>query len=392
VWSTAAITSDYTERIWPIAYRGSERTYDFEGQVSNAIPFEAGIADVNEPGTGYVWTNLARHQRTYRHYGEYIVSTWCGEGDELQHSAPQEPQPQSACPRNSVAPGEPFTAKMGASAGKPNPFPWSVPVLKNNQATKPELQGHFDPLYPDFELDYPDQLRADEFLREFSGFVQERQPGREGMPEFVLIRLPNDHTSGTKAGKPSPRAQVADNDLALGRIVAAVSHSPYWDDTALFILEDDAQNGPDHVDSHRSIALVISKYAPVTQPGKLYVEHGFYTTVNVIHTMEALLGLPPMNTNDAYAPLIWRAFTGNGTQPPFTADYRNETNKLLYQVNASNAPGAKQSAKLDFIHADAADTSILNRVLWRATKGNTKMPHPVHRSFLPNDTPDEDDD
>ena len=117
-------------------------------------------------------------------------------------------------------------------------------------------------------MEYPDQFRADEFLREFSGFVKAKreQDGRADLPNFVLMRLPNDHTAGTRPGLPTPNASVADNDLAVGRVVEAVSNSPYWDDTAIFVLEDDAQDGADHVDAHRSTALVISKYSPAARP------------------------------------------------------------------------------------------------------------------------------
>ncbi len=136
--------------------------------------------------------------------------------------------------------------------------------------------------------------------------------------------MPNDHTAGTKPGSPTPNATVSDNDLAVGRIAEAVSNSVYWDDTAIFVIEDDAQDGADHVDAHRSIALVISKYSPrQTQP---LVDHTFYTTVNMIHTMEALLGLPPMNNNDAFAAVMAPLFAGAGDQPPFKADYRNRDN------------------------------------------------------------------
>ncbi len=190
------------------------------------------------------------------------------------------------------------------------------------------------------------------------------------------MRLPNDHTAGTKVGSPTPNAAVADNDLAVGRVVEAISNSPYWDDTAIFVLEDDAQNGADHVDAHRSIALVISKYSPrAPQP---FVDHNFYTTVNMIHTMETLLGLPPMNNNDAHAAVMAPLFTGPGDQPAFKADYRNRDNGMIYQANTKAAPGAKESAALDFSVADAADTETLNAILWRAAKGDVPMPEPRH--------------
>jgi hypothetical protein len=237
--------------------------------------------------------------------------------------------------------------------------------------TKAALRDHYDPLFPDFETDYPDQLRADEFLREFDEFVKAKGSAKE-LPQFTLLYLPDDHTGGTTPSKPTPRASVADNDLAVGRVVDAVSHSAYWDDAAIFILEDDAQDGADHVDAHRSIAFVISKYAPRTpQP---LVEHNFYTTVSVIHTMESLLGLPPMNLFDAHAPLMAPLFSGPGTQPPYQVDDQNLRSGLIYKVNEKHAAGAKESSLMDFSKPDAADAKTLNAILWRDAKGDAPMP------------------
>ncbi len=370
VWTNAAISSDYTEKTWQIGYRSRERTYDYEGDNANAVPLNQDIADVNEPGTGYLWTNLARHHRTYRHYGEYVTSRWCN-AEGTQSAPPQAGTPLvpgQKCAQSAVAPGALLPN------GKPNPYGWPVPVLARNEATKPELRGHFDPLYADFRMDYPDQLRADEFLREFDEFVR-----KGNLPEFITLRLPNDHTAGTRPNMPTPEASVADNDLALGRVVEAVSHSPYWGSTAIFVLEDDAQSGPDHVDAHRSIALVISKSSPPPQNGLPFLDHNFYTTVNMIHTMEALLGLPPMNNNDARAAVMAPLFTGPSTQPAFQANYRNRDNGMIYRANKANARGAAESAQMDFSHADAADSTKLNLVLWHARKGDFPMPAPVHR-------------
>ena len=196
----------------------------------------------------------------------------------------------------------------------------------------------------------------------------------------MLLRLPNDHTGGTRPGFPTPAASVADNDLAVGRVVDAVSHSPYWEDTAIFIVEDDAQDGADHVDAHRSIALLVSKYAPGAAEHP-YIEHGFFTTVSLIRTMEALLGLPPMNHNDAYAPVMSPLFSGAGNQAPFEADYSNLKNQLIYTVNDASAPGAKESAAMNFKHADEADNKLLNSILWRDRKGDIPMPESQHTVF-----------
>ncbi len=377
VWSTAAITSDYTERVWQINYRGKERTYDFEGGVLADYPILQGIPDVNEPGTGYLWGNVARHGLTYRDYGEYIFTRWCDKGNEQQ--SPQAGTPLAdakACAAKAVGKGQPLIVP-GEKKPVPSPWPWPVPIMAEQIVTKPELRGHFDPQYPSFRLEYPDQLRMDEFLREFNGWVRQRRAGTsDPMPQLIVLRLPNDHTSAKTPGVATPAAAIADNDLALGRLVDAISHSGYWDDTAILVLEDDAQDGGDHVDAHRSIALVISKYSPRSpQP---FVDHRFYTTVNMVHTLEVLLGLPPMNNNDAQAPLMAPLFAGAGDQPPFSADDRNRDNGLLYQVNPPRGPGAKESAAMNFTRADAVDTALLNRILWRDRKGNQPMPRPKH--------------
>jgi hypothetical protein len=255
-------------------------------------------------------------------------------------------------------------------------------VLRRNIATKPELRGHFDPHFADFKTDYPDQLRVDEFLREFDGFVRARKADRKAqeLPSYVLLRLPNDHTGGTRPGFATPSASVADNDLAVGRVVDALSHSSYWDDTAIFIVEDDAQDGVDHVDAHRSIALVISKYAPGSAEHP-YVEHSFFTTVSMVRTMEALLGLPPMNHNDAYAPIMSSLFSGTGGQHPFEADFTNLHNGLIFKTNAATAAGAKASAAMSWRHADEADHQVLNSILWRDRKGDVLMPPSQHTVF-----------
>ncbi len=375
-WSMAAITTDYNEKAWPIAYRSNERGYDFEGIVGDVRPYDEGIPDVNEPATGYLFDNLARHKLSYRHYGEYIDTLWC-EDLEQQYTPATMGAPtgtQQKCERAEIKPGEDLPASIG---GGKSPYQYVIPLMAKNTPTKADLRDHFDPLYPDFKVEYPDQLRVDEFLREFAGFVEARKTGKgEQLPSFTLLRLPNDHTAGTKPGSPTPNAAVADNDLAVGRVADAISHSPYWDDTAIFVLEDDAQAGADHVDAHRSIALVVSKYSPHKAPP--FVDHSFYTTVNLIHTMETLLGLPPMNNNDAQAPVMAPLFAGAGDQPAFAADYRNRDNGMIYQANTKASPGAKKSSKLNFSVADAADTEVLNAILWRAAKGNVPMPQPVH--------------
>jgi DNA-binding beta-propeller fold protein YncE len=375
-WSTAAITSDYNEKTWQIAYRSRERTYDYQGSVAEEFPLDNSEPDIDSPATGYLWDNIADHNITYRIYGEFLNVVWC---KPARAGSPKEgtPSPFSAeCPRDVVRKGEPLPDNVGMPHGSPSPWPWLVPLVKSMGPAKAALRDHFDPRYPDFNTEYPDQLRADEFLNEFEGFVKARTEGKgTELPSFVLLYLPDDHTNGDLGNKPKPTASVADNDLALGRVVDAVSHSPYWDDTAIFVVEDDAQDGADHVDAHRSIALVISKYSPGSsqQP---FEDHNFYTTVNMIHTMETLLNLPPMNQNDAYAPVMAPLFSGAGNQPPFNADWTNRDNGRIYETNPRTS--RSKAAKLDFSRPDASDAQVLNAILWRDRKGNTPMPAPRH--------------
>jgi DNA-binding beta-propeller fold protein YncE len=373
VWSTAGITSDYTEKTWQQSYRGRERSYDFEGVVEQGYPLAEGISDINQPDSGYLWTNLARHGKSLYHFGEYVSTKFCDDSGE----APKEPTPLNGtpepapalCGHGSIKQGEAIPANYG---GGTSPYPWNIPLISKNVATKPELAGNFDPLFPDFNIKFPDQLRVEEFLTHFRIWEKDRAAGKDTMPAFIMLRLPNDHTAGTSPGSPTPKASVADNDLAVGRAVEAISHSAFWDDTAFFVLEDDAQDGADHVDAHRSISLVISKYSPRnTSPT---VDHHFYTTVSVLRTMEDLLGVPPMNNNDAFAPLIAPLFTGTGDQPAFTADYTNRDNKLIYTANAPHAAGARESSRMDFTHEDRADARRLNVILWKDAMGSQPVP------------------
>jgi DNA-binding beta-propeller fold protein YncE len=370
VWSNAAIGSDYLEKSWQQNIRGAQRTYDFEGVVANGYPLLEKIPDVDEPASGYLWTNLAAHGKTYYHFAEYISTKFCGQAavaDSSQGTMLAGP----SCARTVVKPGEPLPAEWGGGVNK---FSWPIPLIASNTATKPELVGHFAPEMPDFNLAVPDQVRVEVFLRHLRRWIADRERGDDTMPSFITMRVPDDHTGGTRPGGPTPRSSVADNDLAVGRVVEAVSHSPYWDDTAIFILEDDAQNGADHVDAHRSIAFVISKYAPHGPNGAPFVDSRFYTTVSVIRTMESLLGLPPMNNNDAFSPLIASLFTGPGDQPPYDADTSNRDNGLIYMANANNAVGAKASMKMDFSREDRAPTEKLNVILWKDAMGNAPVP------------------
>jgi DNA-binding beta-propeller fold protein YncE len=391
VWSNAAIGTDYLDKTWQQNYSRGQRTYDYEGMVADGYPIQQKIPDVNEPASGYLWGDLARHGKTLYHFGEYISSTFCNEKNVAGLVTDSQAGPmlgeQKVCVPKEINPGEKIPDVWG---GGVNQWPWAIPLLAQNVATKPELVGHFAEEQPDFNLRIPDQIRLAVFLRHLKGWIADREAGNDTMPNFVMLRFPDDHTAGTTPGGPTPKSSVADNDLAIGRAVDAISHSAYWDDTAFFILEDDAQNGADHVDAHRSMALVVSKYSPRAADGKAFVDSRFYTTVSMIRTMEMALGLPPMNNNDAFSSAMGTMFSGPGDQAPFVANYRNRDNGLIYTANKKTAPGAKASMKMDFRHADRAPAQKLNLILWRDAMGDKPVP-PQLKVKRQNKKDDDDD-
>ncbi|MCJ8010097.1 bifunctional YncE family protein/alkaline phosphatase family protein [Lederbergia wuyishanensis] len=226
---------------------------------------------------------------------------------------------------------------------------------KTNQwvATEPSISNNYDANFPGYNLDISDLVRQEAWEKEFQEFVK-----NDNLPQLQIVRLGNDHTQGTKPGKLSPQAMVAQNDYAVGKLVEAVSQSKYWKDTAIFITEDDAQNGWDHVDAHRTTSLVISPY---TQTGKL--DSTFYDTTSMLRTMELILGMKPMTQFDASSIPMSNAFTN---KPDFTPYQVEEPRYPLDEINAQNAPGAALSKTLDFSGADRADEETLNKVLWKA--------------------------
>jgi Uncharacterized conserved protein len=309
-WSTAAYGTDYLEKTTPSEYsRG--RTYDYEGANRGHVVDDDD--DVNAPANGYLWDLALRKKISLRNYGEYVAN-----GDEAREIV-----------------GKQYVGLRRA--------------LRNTTA----------PDYPAFDMKISDQTRADAWLREFRQYM-----AQGSLPSLEIIRLPNDHTLGGSEDKPTPRAYMADNDLALGRIVEAVSHSPFWRDTAVFVVEDDAQSGPDHVDSHRSVMLMISAW------NRAGLVHRFVNTTDVLATMEEILGLDSMSQFDHYG----RPLRGIFASEPDMAPY--DVIKPSVDLEEKNPPSeaAKQSATLDFSHADAADDDTLNRILWRVIKGEVPYP------------------
>jgi DNA-binding beta-propeller fold protein YncE len=325
-WSMAAYATDFTEKTWPLTYRGGlgKLKYPSEGQ-TGSIASSAG---------GYIWDRCEEAAVSFRSYGEFV--------------------------NNAKKAGEKAT-----------------PRLKS-------LEGRFDPEYHGYDLEYPDVKRAARFVAEMKRFEEAGE-----MPRLQIVRLPNDHTVGTVVGKPTPTAMVAENDLALGQLVEAVSHSKFWAQTAIFIVEDDAQNGADHVDAHRTVALVVSPYTR-----RKHVDSSMYSTASMLRTMELILGLKPMTQFDAAALPMYASFQAKPDRTPYE---HREARVSLTALNGKNAWGAQLSAKMDFSREDAADDLLLNEVVWRSVRGaKAAMPPPVRASFVfagpEGDDEEEDDD
>src|ERR1035437_6927861 len=313
-WSMGAYATDFVEKIWPPDYGRKGFDYLFEGNDANAFPTN-----------GYLWDAAARAGLTLRNYGEFVGV-----------AAETEP------------------TKLSLSTGMEG-----------------ALKGNTCPFYPGFDLDILDNARIDVFLKEFHGFVKTRQ-----MPRLTIVRLGNDHTAGTKKGERTPRAMVAENDVALGRLVEAISHSPFWKETAIFVIEDDAQNGSDHVDSHRTVGLVIS---PFTRRGG-FVDSTTYSTVSMLRTMELILGLPPMSQHDASATPMTNAFVD---APDLTAFVHRETRIPFYEMNPDGAPLQVLAGTWDFTKEDAAPDLALNEAIWKSVRGaDAEMPAPVNAAFV----------
>ena len=318
-WSMAAYVTDYVEKTIASNYSGRGRSYDYQGLNRNVIPDD----DVAEPSSGYLWDLAARAGITYRNYGAFVHES-----------------------------DDPATAGGVARIVE----------------TKRALVNHTNTAYSGWNLDIPDQARVDVWLKDFQEFVR-----GGNLPALEIMTLPNDHTSGARAGRPTPRAYMADNDLALGRIIEALTKSPFWKNTVVFVLEDDAQDGPDHVDSHRSPLLVISAYSGGG------VIHRFANTTDVVATIEDILGLDRMSQFDHYGRPLREIWT---TTPDLTSYTALKSSVPLDEKNPAQGALAEASKKLAFERVDEADEDLLNRILWRAIKGDERYPGPTRMSAL----------
>jgi YVTN family beta-propeller protein len=325
-WSNSAYATDFNEKQWPPSYGGhSLASFDVRAMV---------------PSAGHMWGLAKRKGLTYRSYGEYAARVSTGTAME-------------------AAPGSEV------------------------------LVGHVSKDYMN-GLEVRDTERVGVFLREFKEYEAnyDSSDPRKRLPNYVVMSMPEDHTTGTAPGHFTPEAMVADNDYAIGELVDAVSHSRYWPNTAIFIIEDDAQDGADHVDARRTVGLVISPYVK-----RGVVDSTLYSTSSMLRSMELLLGLSPMSQYDAAAMPMYASFGTTPDLTPFTVM------RPFIDVNAKNTKdsyGAEASSKMDFSDVDRAPMHALNEIVWKSIQGkDSAMPPPVHR-FRPlvdaSESDDKDDD
>lgn len=351
-WSVSGMVSAYTARNMPYNYSGRGRAYDQEGQ-NNGVPVDLlGIPDVSTPPSGYIWDLCAKHGVSYRNYGFYENFA-----DPSEIGLDHKPDVVENAPNKKALVGHSDLNFRLYDMAYADSDAW---VIYNAPAPKQRrTYGQFDA---------PSRFAA--WKREFDAYVQ-----NGNLPRFMMIRFPRDHTSGTSPGYHSPRAMVADNDYALGQLVEAVSKSPYWKKTAIFVLEDDAQSGYDHVDAHRSIAFVISPYVK-----KGTIDSRFYNTDSMLRTMELLLGLPPMCQYDAVAPPMTVFGDAPDNDAPYTALL--PPRHIIAEVNQATAYRAEDSERLlNPLLEESMPDEELNDILWHAIKGR-KTPKPPKRYSL----------
>lgn len=338
-WSTAAIVTDYVEK----NVRAWFRSYPHV--LADALVYNK---------EGFIWNNALDHGKTVRVYGEACV--------------PRLPA------------GSNWTnIYQSYVEGKPIDF--------KNETTISRLRPILSSTYPCYEgARINDQFRADDFIKELSAY--EKMPGDQ-LPQLMILALPADHTSGTREGFPTPRAMVADNDLALGRIIDALTKSRFWDSTAVFVTEDDSQSGWDHVSPYRTTGFVLSPYSRLGKTVKTN-----YNQTCIIRTIEQILGIPPMNLFDATALPMFDCFTGSFNKDPYTFLKNNiplnEMNKSTASLKGKAKKYSILSASPEFDHIDSGNDDLLNRILWFAAKGDE--PYPKKMTLPKKEQKDDDDD
>lgn len=324
-WTTGAYANDYLEKTWPTNYSGRGDVYSGEGGHR-----------MGNNKSGFIWDLCQKYGVSYRTYGEFVS-------------------------RQSKKVNGEKTEQM------------LVPTI-------PSLAGHLCPHFEPFSLSVRDTVRYRQWEADFDSLLVIGQ-----VPRFNTVRFGNDHTEGMRLGRPTPFAHAADNDLALGMFLEHLSHSPIWNETAVFIVEDDAQNGADHIDAHRSTAYVAGGFVK-----RNYVDSTPYTTTSIIRTMELILGLPPMTQYDASSRTMWRCFDTNAVSIP----YNHLPAKVsLDDVNLKRDKWQAMSENYDFNTEDNVPDVEFNQVLWHGIKGEKAVYPSLRRSaFLTYSKSGEDDD
>jgi YVTN family beta-propeller protein len=323
-WTDEAYVTDYIEKF----FGGFTRSYPYDG--NDALAYAS---------SGFIWDNVLRHGLTFRDYGEFVDAE--------------------------IEPGEATFTDIYQDFLK-----GSNKIKIRARANLEQLEPYICPTFVGFPNKVPEVYRAAEFIKELKGFEK-----NNNFPNFIIMLLPNDHTSGTRPGLPTPRAAVADNDLALGQIVEAISHSKFWKETCILVTEDDPQAGLDHVDGHRTVGFVISPY---TKRGE--VVSTYYSQINMMRTMENILGIPPMNQFDYAAEPMADCFTEKPDFTPYKALPANipldELNPPLESLTGDARHWAEMSLKQDLDDVDRIDEDTFNRILWHSVKGYD-VPYPA---------------
>jgi hypothetical protein len=394
-WSTQAIADEDTIKSAPYNYSGRGRQYDTEGQnngydvggfpakdpdgnVISPVYFPAGappIPDITQGAGGHIWEAVQKAGLSYRNYG-FFLSFGISDGSGNVIMPDNYPTAVSNQP-----PGHDLAGVTD----------WDFRRFDSNYADG-EAPTHYNCAYPEPTYGKHSAVsRYTEWATEFAEMLA-KDPTGNSVPAFMTVRFPHDHTQGPSSGLHTPAAEVADNDYAVGQLVQTISNSPIWNSTAIFVVEDDSQDGPDHVDAHRQTAFAIS---PWIKQGS--IDHAFHNTTGIMGTMEKILGIPPLTSYDAVSPAltaIWDSKPGNNA--PYTAILPSQSVVCGITPSAEslahNDPMRQvilQAGKLDMDHPDSAPDRLLNELIWKSVKGANSQP-PAQRHTV--SSSDEDDD
>jgi len=323
-WTDEAYVTDYLEK----SFGNFTRSYPYDGD--DALAYAS---------SGFIWDHVLKNKLTFRNYGEFVKA---------------EINPKSATFSDIYRDFHNGTKNISIMA----------------KANIEQIIPYTCPTFIGFPIHVPDVYRASEFIKELHEYEK-----ADNFPNFIIMLLPGDHTSGTRPGLPTPRAAVADNDLALGQIVEAISNSKFWKETSIFVTEDDPQAGLDHVDGHRTVGMVISPYTKHKE-----VVSTYYSQINMVRTIENILGIRPMNQLDNSAEPMSDCFQEKPDFAPYQAVRNNipldELNPPINELSGKQLSWAKKSQEQDLDDYDRIDEDIFNRIIWHSVKGYDR-PYPV---------------